>query len=199
MRDMSPSTAKRSHMSTKTPKTIEADVLAWLDQVVIGLNLCPFAARPRRLGQIRVVVSNARDDDGLIDELAREGALLLEQASEIIETSLLVVPDMLEDFEPYNHFVAVAEMLVRQYGWEGQLQIASFHPNYCFDGAEPEDDENLTNRSPYPILHLIREESIERALSGFPNPERIPERNVGRVCSLSAIEKRRLFPYLFRA
>ena len=125
MRDMSPSTAKRSHMSTKTPKTIEADVLAWLDQVVIGLNLCPFAARPRRLGQIRVVVSNARDDDGLIDELAR-AACFSEQASETIETSLLVVPDMLEDFEPYNHFVAVAEMLVRQYGWEGQPGSPAF-------------------------------------------------------------------------
>lgn len=183
-------------MSPHTAHRIETEVLAWLDQVVIGLNLCPFAARPRRLGQLRVVVSNAQDDEELIDKLVSEVELLLSEPADSTETSLLVVPDMLEDFGTYNRFIDVAEMLIRQYGWEGKVQVASFHPDYCFEGTAPEDDENLTNRSPYPILHLIREKSIEEALSRFPNPERIPERNVGRVCSLGTLEKRRLFPYL---
>ena len=183
-------------MSPHTAHRIETDVLAWLDQVVIGLNLCPFAARPRRLGQLRVVVSNAQDDEELIDELISEVELLLSEPVESTETSLLVVPDMLKDFGTYNRFIDVAEMLIHQYGWEGKVQVASFHPDYCFEGTAPEDDENLINRSPYPILHLIREKSIEEALSRFPNPERIPERNVGRVCSLGTLDKRRLFPYL---
>lgn len=191
-----PTTKMTANESTHTAHRIETEVLAWLDQVVIGLNLCPFAARPRRLGQLRVVVSNAQDDEELIDKLVSEVELLLSEPADSTETSLLVVPDMLEDFGTYNRFIDVAEMLIRQYGWEGKVQVASFHPDYCFEGTAPEDDENLTNRSPYPILHLIREKSIEEALSRFPNPERIPERNVGRVCSLGTLEKRRLFPYL---
>ena len=186
-------------MSSRTTEHIENEVLTWLDQVVIGLNLCPFAARPRRLGQIRVTISTAKNDESLMDELESEARLLMGEPAESIETILLVVPDMLEEFDTYNRFIDVAEMLIRQYGWEGEIQVASFHPHYCFDGTAPEDDENLTNRSPYPILHLIREASIEQALSKFPNPERIPERNIGRVCSLSALEKRRLFPYLITA
>lgn len=189
----------KSYMNAETTSRIETEVLAWLDQVVIGLNLCPFAARPRRLGQIRIMISGAKSDETLMDELVSEVRLLLGESPRSVETSLLVVPAMLLEFETYNRFIDVAEMLIRQYGWEGEIQIASFHPEYCFEGAAPEDDENLTNRSPYPILHLIRETSIEQALSAFPNPERIPERNIGRVCSLSALEKRRLFPYLLRS
>lgn len=185
-------------MTPEEIDSIEAEVLAWLDKVVIGLNLCPFAARPRRLQLIRVRVSAADDDDALMRELESEVQLLRDSAAETLETTLLVVPGMLREFDSYNGFVDVAEMMFRQYGWEGEIQVASFHPDYCFEGAAPADDENLTNRSPYPILHLIREASIEQALARFPNPERIPERNIARVSSLSLPEKLRLFPYLFR-
>ncbi|MEF1291747.1 DUF1415 family protein, partial [Vibrio sp. M260118] len=116
---------------------------------------------------------------------------------EHLETTLVAVPNMFSDFYDYNLFIDWIEALIRQQEWEGVFQLATFHPDYCFGGAQPEDDENLTNRSPYPVFHLIREESMEKVLKHYPNPEAIPDTNIARVESLTAEERKKLFPYLF--
>ncbi|MCP5325344.1 MAG: DUF1415 domain-containing protein [Oceanospirillaceae bacterium] len=179
-------------------QTIKDDVQRWLEEVVIGLNLCPFAAKPNRQKVIRIEVCNATSHSDLSAVLLHELALLSNTPAAILETTLLVLPEMLQDFYEYNDYLDVAERVLRKAGYEGELQIASFHPDYCFAGTEPDDAENLTNRSPYPILHLIREESLEDVLARYPDPESIPENNIRRVEALSPEEKRRLFPYLFR-
>lgn len=177
----------------------EAAVRRWLEEVVIGLRLCPFAARPHGRGQIRIVVSRVADEDALIDALQAELERLDETPPETLETTLLAIDGLLGDFDDYRRFVDFADVLLRQYGWRGRYQIASFHPHYRFEGSEPDDAENLTNRSPCPLLHLIREDSLARALERFSHPELIPERNVALVRALDADERRRLFPYLFGA
>lgn len=176
---------------------ISAEVERWLDQVFIGLNLCPFAAEPRRDRQIRIAVTAADDASDLLMELQQELRHLAQADAQVLETTLLVVPGMLLEFEDYNDFLALADRLVEQFGWEGEFQIASFHPHYCFADADPDDLENLTNRSPYPILHLLREASLEAALAHHPNPEHIPEKNMAQMRSLSLAQRRQLFPYLF--
>ena len=113
------------------------------------------------------------------------------------ETAVLVIPNMLHSFDDYNQFLDWVDALLDEFDWAGEYQIASFHPQYCFAGVAPESPENFTNRSPYPLLHIIREASIEAALEHYADPEAIPERNIERVCALSEEEKRRLFGYLF--
>lgn len=178
-------------------KKISESVQQWLEQVVIGLNLCPFAAKPNRNKQIKIAVSHATTEEALLEDVLKE-LLTLDncQASEL-ETTLVVAPDMLEDFYHYNAFLDWVDALIKQQEWEGIYQIASFHPDYCFAGADPEDAENLTNRSPFPVIHLIREESMERVLKHYPDPELIPDTNIERVSSLTEQQKRKLFPYLF--
>ena len=150
----------------------------WLEQIVIGLNLCPFAAKPFKLGQIRIVVSTAKDIEALSADLIAEGALLLRQPAKETETTLLVHPFVLADFYDYNEYLWSVEEIVRKEDWEGEIQVASFHPEYQFAGTTPEDVSNYTNRSPYPMLHLIREERLEAALEHYEDPEGIPEQNV---------------------
>ena len=169
---------------------LEAAVERWLDEVVIGLNLCPFAARPRKKGQIRVVVSRAQSEDALIEDLLAELERLRDTPAEQLETTVLAIDGLLGDFDDYRAFVDFAEVLLRKYGCEGVFQVASFHPDYCFADTTPDDPGNLTNRSPCPILHLIREESLERALARFPDPDSIPEKNIRRVSELDAAERR---------
>lgn len=176
---------------------ITAEVQRWLDQVVIGLNLCPFAAEPQRDRQIRILVSSAIEGGDLLIELQQELRRLAQTPAHQLETTLVVVPEMLQDFESYNDFLELADLLLAQFGWEGEFQVASFHPQYCFADAEPDDPGNLTNQSPYPILHLLREASIEAALAHYPHPELIPERNVEQMRQLSPSQRRQLFPYLF--
>lgn len=176
---------------------IIADVGQWLDEVVIGLNLCPFAARPRAEKRVRICVSHATTDEALLDDMQTELERLSDASPAEIETTLLVIPDMLTSFEDYNQFLDLVDLWVEQFGWEGDMQVASFHPNYQFADTEPDDAGNLTNRSPWPMLHLIREDSLEHALEHFPDAEGIPERNIKRMEALTAGERRRLFPYLF--
>lgn len=176
---------------------IIAVVEQWLADVIVGLNLCPFARRPMRAGQIRYAVSEARDDETLMAELLAEIQRLDQAAAEELETTLLVVPGHLQDFSDFNQFLDLAEWLIGRHDYTGIYQIASFHPHYQFAGTAPADAENLTNRAPYPILHLLREASIERVLKNYPDPENIPENNIRRVESLSEDEKHRLFPHLF--
>lgn len=176
---------------------IAQQVEQWLNDVVIGLNLCPFAAKPQRNKQIKIFVSDANTEETLLEDILRQLIELETTPPSELETTLVAVPNMLEDFYDYNLFIDWVEALIKQQNWEGVFQLATFHPDYCFGGTEPEDAENLTNRSPYPVFHLIREESMEKVLKHYPNPEAIPDTNIARVESLTEAERRKLFPYLF--
>ncbi|SHE80736.1 hypothetical protein SAMN04487965_0694 [Microbulbifer donghaiensis] len=172
-------------------------VQQWLRDVVVGLNLCPFARKPMRAGQIRYKVSEARDDESLMAELLEEFRLLDNTPVEELETTLLIVPQHLQEFADFNQFLDLAEWLIERQEYTGIYQLATFHPDYQFAGTRPDDAENLTNRTPYPILHLLREASLARALENYPDPESIPANNIRRVEGLSEEQKRLLFPYLF--
>ncbi|TOF41251.1 hypothetical protein CGJ21_08700 [Vibrio parahaemolyticus] len=186
----------------ETPNTdinaITQQVDQWLNDVVIGLNLCPFAAKPQRNKQIKIFVSEATQEEALLEDILLQLIELSTTEPEKLETTLVVVPNMLQDFWDYNFCIDWVEGLIKQQDWEGIFRVATFHPDYCFGGAAPEDDENLTNRSPYPIFHLIREESMEKVLKHYPDPESIPDTNIARVSALSEEERKKLFPYLFR-
>lgn len=178
--------------------SIKAAVGHWLNEVVIGLNLCPFAGKPARENRVRFFVSQAVEDEQLLQELEQEMLLLDEKAPAEIETTLIIIPNHLHDFFDYNQFFNWAERLIKRNNWTGAYQLASFHPDYCFAGAEPDDAENLTNRSPYPILHIIREASLEKALQYYEGVDQVPENNKRKVESLTHHERRTLFPYLLR-
>jgi uncharacterized protein len=150
----------------------------WLTRAVIGLNLCPFAKSVHVKDQIRYALSEARTLEDVLADLERELRHLAETDPEQIDTTLLIVPHALGDFTDYNDALCFADTLLKQLGLEGELQIASFHPMYQFDGTEPDAIENYTNRAPYPIFHLLREASIERAVDAFPDAADIYERNM---------------------
>lgn len=177
-------------------QSIKIAVVRWLNEVVIGLNLCPFASKPAGENRVRFFISRADDDELLLHDLQREMELLDEKPASDIETTLVVVPQHLHDFFDYNQFLNWAEKMIKRHGWTGVYQLATFHPNYCFAGAEPDDAENLTNRSPYPILHIIREASLEKALQYYEAVENVPENNKRRVAALSDSDKKKLFPYI---
>jgi hypothetical protein len=160
---------------------IVEDVRHWLARAVIGLNLCPFAKSVYVKDQVRYAISAATRDEDVLDDLERELRLLEESDSARIDTTLLIMPHALGDFLAYNDFLYFADRLLRSMKLEGTLQIASFHPRYQFEGTGPDDIENYTNRAPYPILHLLREDSIARAAEAFPEAEDIYERNMETV------------------
>jgi len=155
---------------------VAAAVRQWVESVVVGLNLCPFAKRELDRDRVRFVVSDAIAEQGLLLDLEAELNLLEQDAS--IATTLLIHPQVLETFYDYNQFLNYAEALLQQMVLDGVYQIASFHPDYQFSGTEPDDAENYTNRSPYPVLHLLREESLDRVLESTEYAEQIPIRNV---------------------
>lgn len=157
-------------------QVVEA-VRHWLSRAVIGLNLCPFAKSVYVKDQVRYVVSPATGYEDLLDELERELRGLADADPAQTDTTLLIVPHALADFLAYNDFLYFAERLLRSLRLAGTLQIASFHPDYQFEGTESDDIENYTNRAPYPILHLLREDSIARAAEAFPDAADIYERN----------------------
>jgi hypothetical protein len=165
-------------MDEPTADEAIAATRAWLERAVIGLGLCPFAKAVHAKGQIRYVVSEARNSDVLLDDLERELHALAEAAPAEVDTTLLIHPYVLDDFLQYNDFLEVAEETVESVGLTGVLQVASFHPAYQFAGTTPDDITNYTNRSPYPILHLLREASVEEAVAAFPDPEEIYEKNI---------------------
>jgi hypothetical protein len=172
-------------------------VRRWLEAVVIGLGLCPFAAPPWQRDRVRLVVSEATDEVGLLSQLHDELLRLDDTDPAALETTLLIVPKLFAKFDDFNQFLDPAEALLERFGWAGRYQLASFHPDYRFADVADDDLGNLTNRAPYPILHLIREDSIERALEQYPDPDGIPVRNIARIQALDAAELSRLFPYLF--
>ena len=166
------------------PAQVEAGVRRWLERAVIGLNLCPFAKAVVVKQQVRLVVSDASTERALLEELGEELALLRDTPADEIDTTLLVHPQVLGDFLDYNDFLGDADALVEAMDLDGVLQVASFHPQYQFAGSEPNDADNLTNRAPYPILHLLREASIDRAVAAYPDPDAIIERNIATVREL---------------
>ena len=156
----------------------------WLEKAVIGLNLCPFAKAVHAKRQIRYAVSAAQTEDELLDDLVRELKYLAAANPDDIETTLLIHPFALADFLDFNDFLDVADAALDELDLTGEMQIASFHPRYQFAGTQPDDIENYTNRSPYPILHLLREESIERGMAAFPDAAQIFEKNIDTLTRL---------------
>lgn len=150
----------------------------WLEHAVIGLNLCPFAKAVYGKKQIRYALTAARSADELLAELERELALLTQLDPAMIDTTLLIHPLVMSDFLDYHFFLEEANAVVRNLGLEGVLQIASFHPRYEFAGSAADDIDNYTNRSPYPMLHLLRESSVDRAVAAYPDAAAISERNI---------------------
>jgi hypothetical protein len=176
-----------SHQTGDAPLSDEkviADTQAWLEKAVIGLNLCPFAKSVYVKDQVSFVVSHARDVDTLIEELATELERLAETSPKKLDTTLLIHPYVLNDFLDFNDFLDIADSLVAELELEGELQIASFHPDYQFADTKPDDIENFTNRSPYPTLHLLRETSIEKAVEAFPDAGDIYEKNIETMTRL---------------
>ncbi len=171
-------------MSTENPALRETR--AWVERAVIGLNLCPFAHVPQRAGRVRYVLSEAETPKALMEVLVQELELLAETPPGKIETTLLVHPFALQDFHDYNDFLEVVDEVLAELDLEGILQVASFHPDYQFDGTAVDDITNATNRSPYPTLHLLREESIERATDAVPEPDAIFEANRATLLALGA-------------
>ena len=164
-----------------TEEQVLAKTRHWLEAAVIGLNLCPFAKAVYVKNQVRLVVSKARHADDLLEELDRELDLLVATPASEIDTTLLIHPTLFEDFLDFNDFLEVAEGVVDEHELEGVVQLASFHPQFQFDDAEPDDISNYTNRAPFSILHLLREESVERAVEAFPQADAIFEANIATL------------------
>ncbi len=157
---------------------VTSDMRRWLERAVIGLNLCPFAKSVHVKGQVHYVVSGATTPQALREELRRELLALRATAPEERDTTLLMAPRCLQEFLDFNDFLDEADAVVAELGLAGELQIASFHPQFQFAGTAPDDISNYTNRAPYPTLHLLREASIDRAVEAFPQAETIFEKNM---------------------
>jgi hypothetical protein len=164
----------------------------WLERAVIGLNLCPFARAPYVKNRVRFRVSSAGNEDELVADLAEELGLLAAAEPDDIETTLLIHPQVLQDFHDFNDFLEIADATVTALGLEGELQVASFHPDYQFADAAPDAIENCTNRSPFPTLHLLRESSIDRAIDAIDDTDEIYRRNIESLRALGWEGWRRL-------
>ncbi|MDP2677209.1 MAG: DUF1415 domain-containing protein [Rhodoferax sp.] len=163
-----------------------ADTQAWLERAVIGLNLCPFAKSVHVKGQVHYAVSRATMAQELLDDLRAELQALVAMDAKLRDTTLLIAPDCMRDFLDFNDFLAQADRVLADLDLDGVLQIASLHPGYQFAGTRADDITNYTNRSPYPTLHLLREDSIDRAVAAFPDPESIFEVNMQTMEQLGA-------------
>lgn len=159
-----------------TNETIIAQTTNWLRQVVVGCNFCPFAKKELNRGSIHFEVARATDLKDCAAALVRECERL--DSDDSIETTLIVYPDACADFNDFLDLIELAENALIENDYEGIYQVASFHPDYCFEGAPQDDPANYTNRSLYPMLHLLREDSLTDALENYPNPEGIPKRNI---------------------
>ncbi len=169
-----------------------AQTRVWMERAVIGLNLCPFAKAVYAKGQVRFVLSDASTPEALLEQLAEELIHLRDASPEDIDTTLIIHPDVLNDFLEYNDFLDNADAAVETLDLEGVIQVASFHPYYQFAGTAFEDVENFTNRAPYPTLHLLREDSVSRAVDAFPDADAIVDRNIETVTKLGAEGWRKL-------
>ena len=177
-------------MAPATPSVTEAQAragtLRWLERAVIGLNLCPFAKAVHVRGQIHHVVHLAHDPGDLLDALLAEAHALVAVPAATRDTTLVIAPNTLADFFDFNDWTRRAERRLARAGFEGVLQLASFHPQFVFAGSAPDDLANATNRAPYPTLHLLREDSVSRAVESFPHAEAIYQRNIETLEQLGA-------------
>jgi hypothetical protein len=167
-------------------EAVTAETRAWVNRAVVGLNLCPFAKAAQVKELIRYVVSDASDGESLLATLCDEMQRLVDTPATEIETTLVIHPRVLNDFADFNDFLGAAEAAVDEMGLEGVLQVAAFHPEFQFGGTEPDDITNATNRSPWPTLHLLREDSITKAVDSFPDPDSIYETNMRTMETLGA-------------
>lgn len=163
----------------------------WLEQMVVGEGLCPFAAAPLRGGRVRMVCTEATDPDDIYGDFLTELETFLSLDPQQDETGLFVLSNGLVEFDDYLDMLAAIEAAIEQTGLAGIVQIASFHPHYRFEDTDEDDPANFTNRSPCPVFHLIREEGLAAALESFPDPEAIPERNIARMREIGLAELRR--------
>lgn len=177
---------------TKTPnhETIIARTRCWVERAVVALNLCPFARKPVEGEQVRYVVSSAEDEETLLADMQQELEHLRATDPGLIETTVLIHPYLLNDFYDYNDFLGVVDDFLEEAGYLGEFQVASLHPDYQFAGTEPGDAENYTNRSPYPVLHLLREALLEKAILSYARPDKIPERNIRTMETVGAAKMR---------
>ena len=174
-------------------RTIVETTRRWVREIVVGLNLCPFAARPLERETIRYRVCGETSMDGIYRALLAEMDVFVALPEEEAETALFIVPRGLEAFDDYLDLLYGAEQAIPEAGLAGVLQLASFHPEYLFEGAPEDDPANYTNRSPWPMFHLIRAEGLARAVAGYPDPEKIPERNIRTLRELGLAEMQRRF------
>ncbi len=179
-------------MNTANTETIIARTRCWIEKAVIGINLCPFARKPQEAGRVRYVVSEAREPQALLAQVQEEFERLREWPASEVETTVLIHPWVLNDFYDYNDFLGEVDRLIERGGYGGEFQVASLHPDYQFAGTEVDDAENYTNRSPYPILHLLREASLAEAVASYARPDKIPERNISTMEKLGAEHRRAL-------
>lgn len=169
-------------------------VASWLETVVIGLNLCPFAAPVVRGGGARIAVGEGETAEDGVQLALEEAVRLLEDVDASVSTTLVALPRGAEDFQRFLDIVATVEEALEEAGAAGVLQVATFHPDYQFEGTEPEDVTNYTNRAPVPVLHLLREADVEEAVDSHSDPEGIPERNMARLEDLGVEGVQRLWP-----
>ena len=178
--------------ATRESSVAIAETTRWLERAVIGLNLCPFAKAVHVKGQIRYAVCLTASPEYLLTELIRELQILVASDPNVTDTTLLIHPNVFSEFLDYNDFLEVANARITELKLDGVIQIASFHPQYQFADTEPDDITNFTNRSPYPTLHLLREESVTRAVAAFPEASVIFEKNIETMTALGRAGREKL-------
>lgn len=178
---------------------LEIEIRAWLEQVVIGLNLCPFARPVVRQKRLRIRVSDASTEEQVLRDLHAELLLLAESEPAALETTLLALPRVLKDFAAFNQFLDLVDLLLEHSGMAQTFQVASFHPGYQFADTEPDAAGNLTNRAPVALLHVLRQESVTAAIESVSDVAEIPLRNIATMESMDPTRRRQLFPWLYRS
>ena len=173
------------------PQTVIEQTQRWLQELVLGLNLCPFAAAPVQRGGVGYRVCEETLDEAIFRALMEEILAFAAQPASEVETELWIVPVGLDLFDDYLDLLYAAEQALEELGLAGEIQLASFHPRYRFQDAPSDDPANYSNRSPYPMFHLLREAQLEQALASYPDPEGIPQRNVERLRDLGLDELER--------
>ncbi len=184
--------ALKQYANEREADQIELIARRWVEKIVIGLNLCPFAKAVHVKQQIRYVVTAAIEPDDLLAELEHQVGILIDTDPSELDTTLLIHPLAMLDFIDYHFFVGEADAALKRWKVQGVLQVAGFHPDYCFARSEPNDMANYTNRSPHPMLHLLRESSVERAVSAFPDAAEIFDANIDKLRALGLEGLRKL-------
>ena len=184
---------------TSSPPTEQpiARMRLWVERFVVSLNVCPFARREVKNGSIRYILSTATDDNSIYDVVTHELQLLADQPQ--VETTLILLPGLDDDFEAFLNTAGFAEQIIQLQGLSGEFQLAHFHPEYLFSGADANDPANFTNRAPHAALHLLREESVERAVRAYKNAEDIPQQNIEKLRELGLSDMQKRFNALFKS